>query len=172
MRQAEQNASKNVSMFEMFEMSANLCLLNAVTTSFRERDIVPLSLVMRNLTETKRWKYSSSWLSHSRARTWLHVRGRDLPLRTYLSSDLAARILFSLVSEAGRTFANLIYRVWVSLSRVTRLVTFLTCDTCYITFTGHWDWGRGGEGGSWKYEQGWDTDELWAWCCQQVIKNN
>ena len=32
-----QNTSKNVSMFEMFEMSANLCLLKAVTTSFRER---------------------------------------------------------------------------------------------------------------------------------------
>ena len=45
-----QNTSKNVSMFEMFEMSANLCLLNFVTTSFRERG----TLVMRNLTGTKR----------------------------------------------------------------------------------------------------------------------
>ena len=72
----------------------------------------------------------------------MHVRGRDLPLRTYLSSDLAALVFLSSVSEAGRTFANLIFRVWVSLSRVTRLVTFLTCDTCYITFTGHWDWGE------------------------------
>ena len=45
-----QNTSKNVSMFEMFEMSANLCLLNFVTTSFRERG----TCVMRNLTGTKR----------------------------------------------------------------------------------------------------------------------
>ena len=53
-RRTRQNTRKNVSMFEMFEMSAKLCLLNAVTTNFRERDVGPLSLVMKNLMETKR----------------------------------------------------------------------------------------------------------------------
>ena len=150
-----QNTSKNVSMFEMFEMSANLCLLNAVTTSFRERHCPSLL----------------SW-GISRRQNDENIHHHDFHT---LPPGPGCMISLRLTSICPRLWNISLCRLWrrkeacklditcLDLT-VTRLVTFLTCDTCYIT--------EGGGGDRRRILKIWEGWSAVSYCCQRVIKNN
>ena len=153
-----QNTSKNVSMFEMFEMSANLCLLNAVTTSFRERHCPSLL----------------SW-GISRRQNDENIHHHDFHT---LAPGLGCMSVWA-TCHLGLTSVR-IWPLWYFSLRlwgrkeackldITCLgLTVTRHAACYISNLWHLlhnspDTGTGGEeqgeGGSWKYERGWDTDE-------------